>query len=112
MHADDLLTPAAAAAIAMRSVRTIRRAYMSGRLSAYRDRSGRGVRILYGDLRRWMMGEEIAPRDPRVQKLPMAPTSGGVPPRARGGDLRENLALLRAARDSRRRAKGRISAGS
>src|SRR5680860_356538 len=57
---EDLLAPAAAAAIAECSVRTIRRAYSSGLLLAYRDANGRGVRIRYGDLRAWMMREPVA----------------------------------------------------
>jgi excisionase family DNA binding protein len=57
---EQLLTPARAAAIAERSVRTIRRAYTSGRLPAYRDGGGRCVRIAYRDLRAWLTAEEIA----------------------------------------------------
>jgi excisionase family DNA binding protein len=54
---DDLLTVAVAAAEASRSVRTIRRAYRRGVLTAHRDGNGRSVRIRYRDLRRWMMAE-------------------------------------------------------
>jgi excisionase family DNA binding protein len=56
---EQLLTPARAAAIASRSVKTIRRAYSSGRLLAYRDGGGRGVRIAYRDLRAWLTAEEV-----------------------------------------------------
>jgi excisionase family DNA binding protein len=56
---EQLLTPARAAAIAERSVKTIRRAYSSGRLPAYRDGGGRCVRIAYRDLRAWLTAEEI-----------------------------------------------------
>jgi excisionase family DNA binding protein len=61
-NADELLTPARAAAIASRSVKTIRRAYSSGRLHAYRDGGGRGVRIAYRDLRTWLTAEELGRR--------------------------------------------------
>jgi excisionase family DNA binding protein len=98
---DDLLSPAAAAEIAERSVRTIRRAYSSGRLNAYRDRSGRGVRILYRDLRGWMMGEEIAPRGPGADQInpTAAVPASPLTPRE------QNLALLRTARGKRRRSR-------
>ena len=96
---DDMLTPATAAALARRSVRTIRRAYRSGALLAYRDGSGRSVRIRYADLQDWLMRE------------PAASPAGSVPASARphrpspscGGTLTENLALLRAARAARSR---------
>lgn len=51
---DDLLTVAEAALIAHRSVRTLRRAYLAGRLVAHRDGNGRGVTIRYGDLLAWL----------------------------------------------------------
>jgi excisionase family DNA binding protein len=57
---EQLLTPARAAAIAERSVKTIRRAYSCGRLPAYRDGGGRCVRIAYRDLRAWLTAEELA----------------------------------------------------
>src|SRR5262245_28053680 len=44
-HDDDMLTVAAAARVARRSVRTLRRAYMAGRMVAHRDGNGRGVTI-------------------------------------------------------------------
>jgi hypothetical protein len=99
---DELISPAAAAQIANRSVRTIRRAYLSGRLSAYRDRGGRGVRILYGDLRQWMMGEEIALPD-HTTPTPTPAPSAAVPPGSASANLENSLSLIRAARSSRRR---------
>jgi hypothetical protein len=98
---EDLLTPARAAAIAERSVRTIRRAYSSGRLIAFRDGGGRGVRISYGDLRRWLLCEEIrSPATPPRQPVP--PSSPGSPPAKPPHS--DNLALIRAAREHQRRA--------
>lgn len=97
---DDLLTVRTAAALAERSIRTIQRAYGTGKLLAYRDGNGRGVRIRYGDLRQWMMATSaIAPRrreeEPRssnpIERLDM----GGRTP-VTGPS--ENLALLNAAR--------------
>lgn len=97
---EALLSPARAAEIAERSVRTIRRAYSSGRLVAFRDGGGRSVRISYGDLRRWMMSEEIvsSATPPRPPLAPLATASAG------NGGQSDNLALLRAAREHRRRA--------
>jgi hypothetical protein len=60
-HDDDMLTVANAARLARRSVRTLRRAYLSGKLLAHRDGNGRGVSIRYGDLRAWLTAEVIAP---------------------------------------------------
>jgi excisionase family DNA binding protein len=59
-HDDDALTVADAARLARRSVRTLRRAYLSGKLTAHRDGNGRGVSIRYGDLRAWLTAEVIA----------------------------------------------------
>lgn len=105
---DDLLAPRDAAQIATRSVRTIRRAYSSGRLTAFRDRGGRGVRIRYGDLRDWMMGEEISSAGREADEVTTPPSASAHPP----GSFEQNLSLLRAARGSRRRSRGRRSAVS
>jgi hypothetical protein len=98
---DDLLSPFLAAAIAERSVRTIRRAYANGTLIAYRDGGGRGVRIRYGDLRDWLLSEPVA--------TPVAPTParplGRIDPAGRDPARAEsdNQTLLNAAREKRRR---------
>ncbi len=101
---EDLLIAADAAAIANRSVRTIRRAYRAGTLPAYRDAHGRGVRIRYRDLRDWMMSELLAPKVDRLaldgERLPGSVF--GVRP-ITGGSQSENLALLNAARRARAR---------
>jgi excisionase family DNA binding protein len=100
---EELLTPAAAARIAARSVRTIRRAYANGTLLAYRDANGRGVRIRYADLRAWMMREPVAVKGGERSAPAPASVAGAPPARRAGSTLSENLALLQAAREARRR---------
>ena len=111
---DELLSPERAAGIAGRSVRTIRRAYRSGRLLAYRDGNGQRVGIRYGDLRRWLQAATAAalPRDGREQEaqtpepLRRLDMRGRLPARPS-----ENLALLKAAR-ARRRGGGAHDGGA
>jgi excisionase family DNA binding protein len=104
-----LLSPDAAAVIAGRSVRTIRRAYRAGRLRAFRDGNGHGVRIRYGDLRQWMMATSAAAPVPEPQGPgePPAPRQrldmGGTTPVSGSS---ENLALLNASRARMRRVDG------
>lgn len=110
---EELLSPTAAAAIAGRSVRTIRRAYRAGALVAYRDGNGRGVRIRYDDLRQWMMaGLAASPamKDESKARLLMRPVERSDMGKtvARQGALSENLALLNAARA---RQRGRAAGG-
>lgn len=108
---EELLTPARAATLANRSVRTIRRAYRTGALPAYRDGNGRGVRIRYGDLRRWMLARSAAAQ-PDEQQQPAPPlerldmSAKVVQPKDS-----ENLALLRAAR-ARQRHDGARGGGA
>jgi Helix-turn-helix domain len=108
-HDDDMVTVAEAARIAQRSLRTIRRAYLSGRLVAHRDANGRRITIRYGDLRAWLLAEPVTPLpDPpspdlvgrvQVRKRAAAPAATG------------NLELLAAARQRHaRRARGSASA--
>lgn len=106
---DPMLSAADAAVIAGRSVRTIRRAYRRGSLRAYRDGSGRGVRISQADLHRWMTaspasGERSEPEravaDVRHRKLP-----------SRRGPS-ENLRLLNAARQLRESSASGSGAGA
>jgi hypothetical protein len=105
LHDEDMVTAADAARIAKRSVRTIRRAYLSGRLVAYRDANGRRITIRYGDLRAWLLAEPVTP-------LPDSPSSdlvGRVELRgqAQGAATTGNLELLAAARRRHaRRARG------
>lgn len=103
LNRDDLLTVAMAAALAGRSPRTIRRAYRSGALLAYRDGNGRGIRIRYGDLRQWMMaatvGMSARQEEDEVRQLrsPLERLDMNGKASSRRGPS-ENLALLKAAR--------------
>jgi len=106
-HGEDMLSPADAARVAGRSVRTIRRAYRAGSLIAYRDGNGRGVRIRRDDLRDWMMATSAVSlsrpsdgmeRAPLGFEQKMAHTGRGAPKKR----VSENRALLRAARERRR----------
>ena len=102
MHADDLITVADAARIAHRSVRTIRRAYGSGRLVAHRDGNGRSVRVRYADLRAWLLAEVVAPQ-PRPSAAGAVETVAIRKP-SNARVKTENLALLSAARQRHARA--------
>jgi hypothetical protein len=103
-HDDDMLTVAEAARVARRCIRTLRRAYLSGRMVAHRDGNGRGVTIRYGDLRAWLMAEQIA-RAPMAKAV--SPAIARVNVRARDSISRTgNAELLEAAlkrRGERRR---------
>jgi hypothetical protein len=104
-HDEDTVTVADAARIAERSVRTIRRAYLSGRLVAYRDANGRRITIRYSHLRAWLLAEPIVP----LPEPPSADLLGRVDVRRRppGPATTGNLELLAAARRRRaRRARG------
>jgi excisionase family DNA binding protein len=104
---EDLLTVRAAAEVAQRSVRTIRRAYLSGRLVAHRDGNGRVVRIRYGDLRAWLLAEVVTPRPEPAPSKPVATVH-----RPRGGPGRAgNLELLTVTRERLGRAGRASSAG-
>jgi excisionase family DNA binding protein len=107
---DDLLAPTLAAEIAERSLRTIRRAYANGTLRAYRDGSGRGVRIRYGDLRDWLLREPITPT-PTPKPSTERPLGRIDPARRHPAEgPSENLALLNAARERRRGSSRRAGA--
>jgi excisionase family DNA binding protein len=117
-HHDDMLTVTDAARIAQRSARTIRRAYLSGRLVAHRDGNGRGIRIHYGDLRAWMLAELVAPRSEPTSSELMARVDlkGSRSSRQNTGNL-ELLSAVRRRRSRRARASAtaqppRGSAGS
>jgi excisionase family DNA binding protein len=93
-----MLSARAAASVAGCSVKTIRRAYSSGTLVAYRDAGGRGVRIRYGDLRNWMMCEVVAAVGDVDDGVGLGGSGGSSRRSARAS---ENLQLLLAARESR-----------
>lgn len=57
----DLLTPDEAAAVARCSVKTVRRAYASGALVAYRRRGSRAVLLDRKDVHAWVHGELVQP---------------------------------------------------
>ena len=101
---DDMLTVAEAARVAHRSVRTLRRAYLAGRMVAHRDGNGRGVTIRYADLAAWLMADVIRPRSVAAAPKPRVDV-GPKNALAETG----NMALLSAAR-SKRAAHGRVSA--
>lgn len=107
----DLLKVADAAVEARRSVRTIRRAYRSAKLRAYRDGNGRGIRIRYGDLCEWMMAGSAVASSPATQAAPPAGNvRQGKSANDRGSGPSQNLLLLRAARQ--REAKRRSAVKS
>lgn len=101
-HDDDVLTVADAARVAQRSIRTIRRAYLSAKLVAHRDGNGRSVRIRYADLRAWLTAEVISPApDPALlQQVGRVEARKGSKGRPQTG----NHELLTAARARRARA--------
>jgi excisionase family DNA binding protein len=107
-HDDDALTVADAARLARRSVRTLRRAYLSGKLTAHRDGNGRGVSIRYGDLRAWLTAEVIAasPAASPSRAIARANVRGRTDPAVETG----NTELLTAALQHRTR-RVRASAG-
>ena len=108
-HDDDMLTVADAARVAQRSVRTIRRAYLSSKLVAHRDGNGRSVRIQYAELRAWLTADVIM-----AAPEPGSLRQGGGVVAARGAEGREKteyLQLLTAARARRTRAARASSAG-
>jgi excisionase family DNA binding protein len=108
----DLLTVSDAAMAARRSVRTIRRAYRSAKLRAYRDGNGRGVRIRYGDLCEWMMAGSAAAFSPPTQAAP--PTGKlrhGKRASDRGSGASQNLLLLRAVRQREAKRRSAVKSG-
>jgi hypothetical protein len=109
LYDDDVVTAADAAQIAQRSIRTIRRAYLSGKLLAHRDGNGRGVRIRYADLRAWLLAQPIRPAREQPASRPVARIN--VRKRPEGGAKTENLELLTAARERRGRAARVSGAG-
>jgi excisionase family DNA binding protein len=107
-HDDEVLTVADAARLARRSVRTLRRAYVSGKLTAHRDGNGRGVSIRYGDLRAWLTAEVIASAPALAPSRAIArPNVSG---KADAGVTTGNPELLTAALQRRRR-RARAAAG-
>ena len=69
-----LLTPEEAAAIARCSVKTVRRAYASGVLTAYRRRGSRAVLLDNQDVMEWAQGEMVKPAARTIQTTKSAST--------------------------------------
>jgi hypothetical protein len=80
---------------------------MAGTLRAYRDGSGRGVRIRYGDLRNWMMRKPVAVSRNDELATPAGRIAVGASGKRKApGEPSENLALLIGARRRKRRVRG------
>ena len=60
----NLLTPEEAAVIARCSVKTVRRAYATGALTAYRRRGSRAVLLDNQDVLEWVQGQLLQPTTP------------------------------------------------
>ena len=99
---EELLSPEAAAEVAGCSVRTIRRAYLSGSLIAYRNAHGRFVRVRLGDLRAWMMSGLAC--SPALSEPELRRVEYGERRFAHDGQASQNLSLLKDARRKRARA--------
>ena len=63
----ELLTPEEAAAIARCSIKTVRRAYTSGALIAYRRRGSRAVLLDPDDVGAWVRGQLVRPSAPSTE---------------------------------------------
>jgi excisionase family DNA binding protein len=78
-----LLTVNEAAAIARCSVKTVRRAYASGALTAYRRRGSRAVLLNNEDVMEWAQGQVLRPKPRSTQPSPSEPT-----PRSKRGTIK------------------------
>lgn len=68
MNDPELLTPAEAALMARCSLRTLRRAYSSGSLPAYRSPGGRSVKLLRQEVVAFFLAEAASePSSPRLR---------------------------------------------
>ena len=65
----NLLTPEEAAVIARCSVKTVRRAYASGALTAYRRRGSRAVLLDNQDVLEWVQGQLLQPTNPTTPPI-------------------------------------------
>jgi excisionase family DNA binding protein len=73
-----LLTPEEAARIARCSIKTVRRAYATGALTAYRRRGSRAVLLDNQDVLAWAQGEILQPtarRMPNLESKPVRPSA-------------------------------------
>jgi excisionase family DNA binding protein len=110
----ELLTAEEAAALARCSIKTVRRAYASGALLAYRRRGSRAVLLDREDVLSWVHGEvvqSVPPARPEVGPTQRAESHLGVrAPRARptgalGSDASPRFDLSATALRERRAAK-------
>jgi excisionase family DNA binding protein len=81
---EELLTPAEAAMLARCSLRTLRRAYASGGLAAYRSPGGRSIRLLRHEVIAFFLAEPAvgAPLrrgSPRARAAPKAVNGAADP---------------------------------
>jgi excisionase family DNA binding protein len=82
-----LLTPEEAAAIARCSVKTVRRAYATGVLTAYRRRGSRAVLLDNKDVLAWARGQILQPTAPTMP-MDSDPVRPAPPNRTRRADER------------------------
>jgi excisionase family DNA binding protein len=109
-----LLTPEEAAMIARCSVKTVRRAYAKGSLTAYRRRGSRAVLLDSQDVLAWVRGELLQPTArtmPNLESKPVRPSERNramrADERARAPKLgsQQRLDLSAAALRERRSAR-------
>lgn len=87
-----LLTVEEAAVIARCSIKTVRRAYTTGALTAYRRRGSRAVLLDPDDVRAWARGELIQPSSASIAVRRTSPPTRGSEARARTTPKRSALA--------------------
>jgi excisionase family DNA binding protein len=80
------LTPEEAAAIARCSIKTVRRAYATGALPAYRRRGSRAVLLDNTDVLEWAQGQVLQPTVPNIRPIESVPGRPGTRKRARRVD--------------------------
>ena len=81
-----LLTPEEAAVIARCSIKTVRRAYAAGALTAYRRRGSRAVLLDNDDVVAWAQGEMLRPTAPTTSAPESSPSRRSAAQRARRAD--------------------------
>ena len=89
-----LLTPEEAAKIARCSIKTVRRAYANGALTAYRRRGSRAVLLDNQDVLAWARGELLQPTGhtmPNVDSKPLRQTQRNSARREDGGPRSRKL---------------------
>jgi excisionase family DNA binding protein len=71
----NLLTAEEAAVIARCSVKTVRRAYATGALTAYRRRGSRAVLLDSQDVLEWVRGQLLQPTTPTTPPIDSSPAT-------------------------------------